>query len=486
MSTVNVTLNNDTTLEVEKGTTLYEISKTVQKTMDTKIVGAEINNEVVSLSTEITKNTTVQFIDMYSINGYRINKNGISFVLEVALKEAFDKKFEVIFNHSTGNGVHLAIEGDENFTLEDAKTLKKEMNAILKADERIYNLNVEKKEAINYYNKVNSPEKASNIHNVTNYIVTVYKLRDYINYFYSEMPYSTGSLSKYDLVYLGENKLVLVFPSKNYNNKIPDYLHYKNVIKCFEDGKNWAGALEIPYLADINRKISESKIEDLIKITETHFNNQVYNLVSNFVKTKARFMMFAGPSSSGKTTTTKKIALQLQSRGLETLVITTDNYFKEREDSPKDEFGNYDFECLECLDLKLMNKQLKDLLAGKKVKMPTFNFETGKKEYNDPPVKISEYTVILMEGLHCINDAMTPDIDPKLKYKVYLSPFIPLNIDKHNYISTVDLRLMRRIVRDNRTRARDVGKTIIIRYQIIYIIKMLLSVLKMVRTGQVL
>ena len=461
MSTVNVTLNNDTTLEVEKGTTLYEISKTVQKTMDTKIVGAEINNEVVPLSTEITKNTTVQFIDMYSINGYRINKNGISFVLEVALKEAFDKKFEVIFNHSTGNGVHLAIEGDENFTLEDAKTLKKEMNAILKADERIYNLNVEKKEAINYYNKVNSPEKASNIHNVTNYIVTVYKLRDYINYFYSEMPYSTGSLSKYDLVYLGENKLVLVFPSKNYNNKIPDYLHYKNVIKCFEDGKNWAGALEIPYLADINRKISESKIEDLIKITETHFNNQVYNLVSNFVKTKARFMMFAGPSSSGKTTTTKKIALQLQSRGLETLVITTDNYFKEREDSPKDEFGNYDFECLECLDLKLMNKQLKDLLAGKKVKMPTFNFETGKKEYNDPPVKISEYTVILMEGLHCINDAMTPDIDPKLKYKVYLSPFIPLNIDKHNYISTVDLRLMRRIVRDNRTRARDVGKTII-------------------------
>ena len=461
MSTVNVTFNNDTTLEVEKGTTLYEISKTVQKTMDTKIVGAEINNEVVPLSTEITKNTTVQFIDMYSINGYRINKNGISFVLEVALKEAFDKKFEVIFNHSTGNGVHLAIEGDENFTLEDAKTLKKEMNAILKADERIYNLNVEKKEAINYYNKVNSPEKASNIHNVTNYIVTVYKLRDYINYFYSEMPYSTGSLSKYDLVYLGENKLVLVFPSKNYNNKIPDYLHYKNVIKCFEDGKNWAGALEIPYLADINRKISESKIEDLIKITETHFNNQVYNLVSNFVKTKARFMMFAGPSSSGKTTTTKKIALQLQSRGLETLVITTDNYFKEREDSPKDEFGNYDFECLECLDLKLMNKQLKDLLAGKKVKMPTFNFETGKKEYNDPPVKISEYTVILMEGLHCINDAMTPDIDPKLKYKVYLSPFIPLNIDKHNYISTVDLRLMRRIVRDNRTRARDVGKTII-------------------------
>ena len=461
MSMITITYNDNKTIDVERGTSLYEVSKMVASEMENKIVGVEINNEVVPMDTQVTRNLNVNFIDMNSINGYRINKNGISFVLEVALKEAFDNKFEVIFNHSTGNGLHLSIEGEENFTLENAKTLKKEMNSILKADERIYNLNVEKKEAINYYNKVNSPEKAANIHNVTNYIVTVYKLRNYINYFYSEMPYSTGSLSKYDLVFLGNNKLVLVFPSKNYNNKIPDYLHYKNVIKCFEDSKNWAGALEIPYLADINKKISESKIEELIIITETHFDNQIYNLVSNFVKTKARFMMFAGPSSSGKTTTTKKIALQLKSRGLDTLVITTDNYFKEREDSPKDEFGNYDFECLECLDLKLMNKQLKELLAGKKVKMPTFNFETGKKEYNDPPVKINEYTIILMEGLHCINDAMTPDIDPKLKYKVYLSPFIPLNIDKHNYISTVDLRLMRRIVRDNRTRARDVGKTIL-------------------------
>ena len=241
---------------------------------------------------------------------------------------------------------------------------------------------------------------------------------------------------------------------------MPEYIHYKNVIKCYEDSKLWAGALEIPYLADINKKISESKIEELVKITETHFNNQIYNLVNKFVKSKARFLMFAGPSSSGKTTTTKKIALQLKSRGLETLVLTIDNFFKEREDSPKDENGEYDFECLECLDLKLLNKTLKDLIAGKKVKLPTFNFETGCKEYNDPPIKIEDYTVILMEGLHCLNDNMTPDIDPSLKYKVYLSPFIPLNIDKHNYISSTDLRLMRRIVRDNRTRARDVGKSI--------------------------
>ncbi len=459
MSTITITFPNNTSLEVEKGLTLYEISQKYPK-QDTQIIGAEINNEVVSMDTVIGKNTSVNFIDMNNINGYRINKAGLCFILEVALKEAFNKKFEVVYNHSIGNGLHMTIEGKEIFTLNDAKKLKKEMNLIIKSDERIYNLNVEKKEAINYYNKVNSSEKSSNIHNITNNIVTAYKLRNYINYFYSEMPYSTGSVSKYDLVFLGENKLVLLFPSPNTKYALPEYIHYKNVIKCFEDSKKWINSLGIPYLADLNKKVSQCKIEDIVKIAETNFNNQIDELVRDFIKRKARFLMFAGPSSSGKTTTTKKVALQLRSRGFDTLVLTIDDFFKERVDNPKDEFGNYDFECLEALDLKLLNDTLNSLLTGKEVQLPTFNFNTGSKEYNNPPIKIDEKTIILMEGLHCLNDAMVPGVDNSLKYKVYLSPFIPLNIDKHNYISTIDLRLLRRIVRDNRTRARDVGKTI--------------------------
>ena len=460
MSMITITFPDKTTLEVEKGLTLYEISK-LYPHQENNIVGAEINNEVVPMDTVIGRDTEVNFIDMNNINGYRINKSGLCFVLEVALKEAFDKKYEVVFNHSIGNGLHMSIEGKEIFTLSDAKKLKKEMNLIIKSDERIYNLNVEKKEAITYYNKVNAPEKADNIHNITNYIVTAYKLRNYINYFYSEMPYSTGCLSKYDLVFLGENQLVLLFPSPNTKYKMPEYIHYKNVIKCFENSKKWVNSIGVPYLANLNQLVSQCKIEDLVKVTETNFNNQVSIMVEDFLKSKARFMMFAGPSSSGKTTTTKKVALQLRCRGIETLVLTVDDFFKERVDSPKDENGNYDFECLEALDLKLLNKTLKDLLAGKEVQLPTFNFSTGCKEFNNPPVKINDNTIILMEGLHCLNDDMVPDIDPSTKYKVYLSPFIPLNIDKHNYISTVDLRLLRRIVRDNRTRARDVGKSII-------------------------
>ena len=381
--------------------------------------------------------------------------------MEVALKEAFDNRYELYVDHSIANGIHVTIGGDKKFTLGDAKKLKARMNEIIEADEKIYNINVDGKEAINYFNKVKAPEKAINIHNLTNEIVKIYRLRNIVNYFYFEMPYSTGSLSKYELVFLGDNKLVLLFPSPCTKYNVPEYIHYQGIIKSFDESKSWIRDLGVPYLSDLNQRISDCKIEDLIMVAETNFNNQINELVDDFIKSKAKFLMFAGPSSSGKTTTTKKIALQLRSRGYDTLVISVDDYFKNREDSPRDENGNYDFECLECLDLKLLNKQLKDLLAGKKVSMPTYNFSMGVKEFIKDPVKLGDNQIILMEGLHCINDAMTTEIPAKLKYKVYLSPFIPLNIDRHNYISTTDLRLIRRIVRDNRSRATDVGKTIL-------------------------
>ena len=456
----NVTFNDGTILEIEKGTTIYELSKLYQSKMKYRIVGAEIDNETVPMETKINRATKLEFIDVTTTNGYKINKYGLEFVIEVSLKEAFGDGYEVTFDHSIANGIHMSIKSEKKFTLNDAKKLKTKMNEIIANDERIHMLNVDTKEAIAYYNKVKANEKAQNIHNLTNKIVTVYKLRNYINYFYSDMPYSTGCLNKYDLVFLGDNKLVLLFPSPNTKYKVPEYIHYQNVIKCFDEGKKWINTLGLPYIADLNKKVSDCKIEDLAKIAEMNFENNIHDLVNDIIKKKARYVLFAGPSSSGKTTTTKKVALHLRSRGYEVLVISVDNYFKNRVDSPKDKDGNYDFECLEALDLKLLNKQLKDLIAGKKVVIPEYNFTSGEKEMENEPTKLSENAIILMEGLHCLNDAMTPDLDPELKYKVYLSPFIPINVDRHNYISTTDLRLMRRIVRDNRSRATDVGKTI--------------------------
>ena len=334
-----VTFQDDSTLEVEKGTTLYELSKLYQPKMKEQIVGVEINNEVVSLEEKILRATRVNFIDKNSVNGYKLNKYGLIFVMEVALKETFDNKYELYVDHSIANGIHVTIGGEKRFTLGDAKKLKAKMNEIIEADEKIYNINKKKKEAINYFNKVKAPEKekAINIHNLTNEIVKIYRLRNIVNYFYFEMPYSTGSLSKYDLVFLGDNKLVLLFPSPSTKYKVPEYIHYQGIIKSFDESKKWIRELGVPYLSDLNQRISDCKIEDLIMVAETNFNNQINELVDDFIKSKAKFLMFAGPSSSGKTTTTKKIALQLRSRGYETLVISVDDYFKDREDSPRDE-----------------------------------------------------------------------------------------------------------------------------------------------------
>jgi len=455
-----VTFNDNSEMEIERGTTIYELSKLYQPKMNYSIVGAEIDNETVPMDMEVTKATRINFIDITSTNGYKINKAGLEFVTEVALKEAFGDEYEVTFDHSIANGLHMTINCKKKFNLNDAKKLKTKMNEIIAANDRIYNLNIETKEAIYYFNKVGATEKANNIHNLTNKVITVYKLRDCINYYYSEMPYSTGCLRKYDLVFLEDNKLVLLFPSANTKFKVPEYVHYKGIIECFEKRKKWLNNLGLPYLADLNKKISDCEVENLIKVVETNFNNEIYALVDDIIAKKARYVFFAGPSSSGKTTTTKKVALQLRSRGYDTYIISVDNYFKEKIETPKNEDGEYDFESLRALDLKLLNSHLKKLIEGKKVDVPEYNFVTGKKEFDNEKVQLSDKSIILLEGLHCINDEMTPGMDPKLKYKVYLSPFIPLNMDRHNYISTRDLRLLRRIVRDNRSRATDVGETI--------------------------
>lgn len=455
-----ITFNDGSELEVDKGTTIYEISKIYQPKMKYKIVGAEIDNETVSMYTPINKATKINFIDVTSTNGYKINKYGLEFVLEVALKEALGKDYEVTYNHSIANGIHMTIQSEKKFTLSDAKAVKTKMNEIIENDEQIYNLNVETKEAISYFNKVKAPEKAHNLHNITNSILTLYKLRNYINYYYSEMPYSAGCLNDYDLVYLGNNKLVLLFPSPTTKYKVPEYIHYHNVIKNFEESRKWQATLGIPYISDINDLVSHCKIENFIKLVEGHFTYEIHELVDNVVKNKAKYVLLAGPSSSGKTTTTKKIALHFRSRGYETLVLSADDYYKDKDEIKPDKDGNYDFEALSALDVKLLNKQVKDLVAGKKVYLSTYNFVKGKKEYDINPTTLSENGIILIEGLHSLNDDMTPDLNPEEKYKVYLSPFIALNIDRHNYVSSTDLRLIRRIVRDNRTRNTDVGKTI--------------------------
>ncbi len=457
MENILITYNGEKK-EFPKYTTYYDISKAFN--MSKNILGVKVNNEVFSLTDATSISEEINFIDLNDIIGNKIYKSGLEFLFEVALKEAYPN-LDITYQHSVPKGFLGEIVGDKIITQDDLVKIKGIMARIISEDKPFKKYTISKKDAIKFYQSKNQKEKCENIQNISDVAVTLYELNGIHNYFYNDMPYSTGSITKYDIVYLGRNRLVFLIPNWRCNGELPEYVHYDNIINSFLVGKNWLETLNMQYATSINNTISNGKIKDFIKSCELIFNLNMSDVTKEITNNRnIKFVLIAGPSSSGKTTTAKRLASYLEAFGFDPLRLSIDDFFLEREDTPKNEKGEYDFECLTAIDLNLFNTTLKKLLDGEEVSLPTFNFVTGKKEYNDNLVKMRDNSIILIEGLHALNDELLPSIDKKYKYKIYLSPFIPLNIDRHNYISTTDLRLLRRIVRDNRTRNYDVNNTI--------------------------
>ncbi len=458
MDKIKITLSNGSEKEFLKNTTYYEISKAFN--MDKSILGVKINNEVLSLSDVAVASNEITFIDLNDIMGHKIYTSGLEFLFEVALKEVYPN-LDITYQHSVPKGILGEVVGDKILTNEDLIRVKSEMAKLVSEDLPFRKLSVSNKDLIKYYEDIKQEEKAENIQNISDIVVNLYELKGIYNYFYSGMPYSTGSITKYDIVYLGRNRLVFVIPNWRNKGELPEYVHYDNIINSFLVGKNWLETLNMQYATSVNNTIVSGEIKDFIKSCELIFNLNVSNVSKEITNNRnIKFVLIAGPSSSGKTTTCKRLASYLKAQGYKPIKLSIDDFFLEREETPKNEKGEYDFECLTAIDLNLFNSTLQNLLKGEEVKLPTFNFVSGKKEFNDKAVKINDNSIILIEGLHALNDELLPGIDNKYKYKIYLSPFIPLNIDRHNYISTTDLRLIRRIVRDNRTRGYSVNKTI--------------------------
>lgn len=457
MEKVKVTFQDNAIHEYEKGVSFYEISKDI--TMN-NIMGFKIGNEVFSLDCKATNDCKIEFINTNDIIGNKIYKAGLKFLFEVALLETFPK-LKISYEHSVPRGMLGVVSGDKILTQDDLNKIKSKMADLVEEDEKIEKINVSPKEAIKYYQVTNELEKASNIQSISDKMVTLYKLHNRLNYFYSIMPYSIGSINKYELIYLGNNRIVFLFPSVNSNGNVPEYVHYDKIIDSFLEGKKWLDNLNMPYISDLNKTIGNGKIKDFIRSNELIFSLNIAKAVDNIISNRdIKFILISGPSSSGKTTTTSRISSYLEALGYNTIKISLDDYFVDRDKNPVDENGKYDFECLEAIDVEAFNNDLNRLLNGEEITLPTYNFITGKREYSKDKVMMKENTIFLIEGLHALNDDLTINVEDKYKYKIYLSPFIPLNIDEHNYVSTIDLRLLRRIVRDNRTRGYDIFKTI--------------------------
>ena len=275
------------------------------------------------------------------------------------------------------------------------------------------------------------------------------------------MPYNTSLLDKFELVYLGKNNIIFLFPTVKSDGVVPEYVHYDNIIDSFYEGKKWLNNLHMPYVTQLNKTVSNGKIKKFINSSELKFYLNITKVINDIVDKKdIKFVMIAGPSSSGKTTTTKRLSSCFEAIGYDAINISLDDYFLDKNITPLDENGKPDFESIKALNIERFNEDLSNLLKGEEISLPRYNFLTGKSEESKEKIKIKENSIFLIEGVHALNDELSINIENKYKYKIYLSPFIPLSIDRHNYVSTLDLRLLRRIVRDNRTRGYSVVETI--------------------------
>ena len=453
MSEIEITYNDGTKKSFPKYTTYYDISKNFH--LPYKIIGAMVNNKIVSLNDRAEVNANVEFLDITNTNGNRIYAAGIKMVFEYAVRRVFPN-IKVEFSYSLPKGIIAELKYDKYLTNDDISLIRKSMATIVSNDMTIEKLIVKNADGIAYYDELGDSVKSDNIKNIVDSTVVLYRLDDLINYYYSEMPHSTSLLDTYEVRYLGKNLVAINFPGVNDAGKIPEYINYKGVINSYEKGKNWLETMKVPYIKDVNEEIFKGKIANFIKSCELNFNLEINEAAQYISKNNnIKCVMIAGPSTSGKTTVTKRIANYFEIYGLDPITISVDDYFHDNDEKPKNENGEYDFECLEAIDLNYLASDVVKLFNGEEIYLPKFNFVLGKKELSSKKIKLKENSIIIFEGLHAINDKLLPMIPSEIKYKIYVSPYIPLCLDQHNYITCGDLRLIRRIVRDFRTRGFD-------------------------------
>lgn len=380
----------------------------------------------------------------------KIYQGGLKYILYNTIKRLY--KGEVIFHHSLDKGIYATIIADEIIGEKEVQDIKEQMKRTILADIPFNRKVLNKIDAIKFFMMKGEKEKAANVLNISSSTVTLYEFEGQYNYFYTPiMPQTSKDIEFFDIHYVNDNEIVLIYPT---NQKI-EFVFRNRIYESFRQYHDWLNKLNINYVSDVNKIVAEGNICNLIRKNDIMIDNNLYEIAKTVIKENKRIVLIAGPSSSGKTTTSKKISLYLSSLGYNARPISLDDFFLNRNDTPLDENGEKDYECLEALDVELFNNVLTSLLNEEDVHMPRFDFLTGEKKFLEDSIRVSENDILVIEGLHALNPNLIKSNISDTCYKIYISPLTPLNVDRHNYISTTDNRLLRRIVRDFRTRGKS-------------------------------
>ncbi len=447
--------------EIPEDTTLYEVSKKVKNDFKYPIVGARLGAFLVGLNTKIKNNDKVEFFDLTNPVGNRIYARSLEFLVTVATKKLFGDETDILINYSLENGIYCEIIG-KKITKITVENIEKQMRKMVDQKFTFKEMIVDRFDAINYFKKHNQIDKVNSFRYMTNRTVTLYSLDGIYDYFYGPLVYNTGLLTKFNLIYLKDNSFILTYPSVVTPDKVDKYVHHKLTFDTYKEFQSWGRTIGISTASDLNAICTEGKYVDMLRLFETHYEDQLSILAENIYKKKdkVKIILLAGPSSSGKTTTAKKLSLYLKVKGLTAHIVSLDDYFVDRKDAPRDEHGKLDFSSIESIDIPLFNSHLTKLLKGQKVQMPTFDFITGKKVFEDKYLKLEENDIIIIEGIHTLNEELTKNIKRENKFKIFISPLIQLKLDNHNRVHTTDVRKIRRIVRDNLFRGTNAETTL--------------------------
>lgn len=456
MKQIQVNINNEI-INIEAGITLEQLSKNYQQNYKYEIILAKVDGIYKELTETIHKSCKVEFFDLTDRGANQVYLNGLVYLTICAFKKIFGNN-DIKVNHSLDKGLY--IETTIKFQQEDLHKLAEEMKLLISQELPINRITVSRLDAIDYFENINDHVKAEIMKYIPSTHLTLYKLDNNYDYFYSQMPINTKLLSHFELTYLNEFGFILRFPTIYMKDGIKEYEHRENVYNLFKESRKWARNLKLENVVDLNKKVSSGNILELIQIDELMKNHELMELAKKIIaNNKAKIVLLAGPSSTGKTTTTNKLTLCLKSLGKTPKMLSMDDFFVDRSNTPKDENGELDYERLETVDLDLFEKTIESLLSNKETILPTFNFILGEKEYKNKMI-MNENDILLIEGIHALNPKVLEHIPKELKTTIYLSALTELNIDNHTHISTTDNRLLRRIVRDNRTRGNNVEETL--------------------------
>lgn len=451
--------NNKKKVDVPIGCNLLDVYQILNLNMPYGPVSAKVNNKVEGLHYRLFNNKDIEFLDVTSASGMRTYTRSLFFLLVKAVEDTFPGCLLRIAA-PIARGYYCKLKMDREVTPEDVALIRQRMQQIVDEDIPFHRMQCPTEEAINIFREKGMMSKVKLLESVGSLYTHFYKLGNSIDYFYGSLLTRTGGLKVFDLIPYHDGFLLRI-PSMKDPNKLEEMVNQQKLLDIFDEHHSWQDIVGISTVGDFNRACMNGHATDLINVSEALQEKKIARIADEINSRKGvRIVLIAGPSSSGKTTFSKRLAIQLMACGLKPWPVSLDDYFVDRDKTPKDENGDYDFESLYALNLELFNNQMRELLTGHEVVLPKYNFQTGKSESSGNVLKLEENTILILEGIHALNPELLPQIEDSRKYKIYVSAITTIMLDDHNYIPTTDNRLLRRIVRDFKYRGYSALDTI--------------------------